>query len=122
MATTSKPSETYIIVFSSTHHMIHAEYRLEKSNIPITLYPTPPEFEELCLTAITFPSHLEEKVEAILKSNHIETKGIYPFDSSKLKKTEELIKTKLTANLRTKSFWSGFFCEKLKCALQTRTK
>jgi len=117
MVATNKPSETHIIVFSSTHHMIHAEYKLKKSNIPITLYPTPPEFEELCLTAITFPSQLKEEVQAILKSNHIEIKGIYPFDSSKLRKTEELIRTVLAEKSQDEVFLRQILLRKVQLCI-----
>jgi len=95
MAATNMPIENEIVIFTSTHHLIHAEYKLKKSNVPITLYPVPPEFKEMCLTAITFPAQFKGEVEKILKGNQIEIKGIYPFDTSKLQRTEELVKAKV---------------------------
>lgn len=95
MVAINKSSKAEIIIFSSTHHLIRAEYKLKKNNIPITLHPAPPEFKELCLTAISFPSQFKAEVEATLKDNQIEIKGIYPFDSNRLQKTEQLIRAKL---------------------------
>jgi ArsR family metal-binding transcriptional regulator len=83
--------KTNLIVFSSTHHLIHAEYTLKKEKIPIALHPAPPEFEESCLTAIAFPPDFREDVEAALDKNRIEFKGIYSFDPKRLQKLEELI-------------------------------
>ncbi len=84
-------NKTNLIVFASTHHLIHAEYSLKKERIPIALYPAPPEFEGSCVTAISFPPDFKDHVESALCRNRIEFKGIYSFESQRLQKLKQLI-------------------------------
>jgi|GEM_PF-144978 len=106
-----------IIIFSSTHHMIHAEHKLRMNNIPVTLYPSPPEFRELCSTAITFPSSFKKKVESILRDNRIKIKGIHPFDSEMLRKTKMLIQTQLEKSSQEDMFLERILLEKVEMCI-----
>lgn len=117
MVATKKPSEAEIIIFASTHHMIHAEHKLRMNNIPLTLYPAPPEFRELCSTAITYPSSFKEKVELILQDNRIKIKGMYPFNSEMLQKTKMLIQTQLEKSSQKDAFLERILLEKIEMCI-----
>ena len=110
-------SETNLIVFSSAHHLIHAEYKLKRNKIPITLLPSPSEFETSCLTAITFPPQFTKEVETTLDKNGIEIKGIYSLDSERLLRTEELIKKGLNRKSEGKAFLDRVLLRKVELCI-----
>jgi len=112
-----KNQETEIIIFSSTHHMIHAEHKLRMNDIPLTLYPAPPEFRELCSTAITFPSSFKEEVGSILENNLIKIKGMYPFDSDMMQKTKTLIQKQLEKISQEDAFLERILLEKVEMCI-----
>lgn len=110
-------SEVNLIVFPSTHHLIHAEYKLKKNCIPITLHPAPPEFGESCLTAITFPPQFHNRVETTLKQNKIEIKGMFSFDPRELRRIEEMIKAGLNKKSNDQVFLERIHLRKVELCI-----
>ncbi|MDO8886453.1 DUF3343 domain-containing protein [Candidatus Oleimmundimicrobium sp.] len=67
-----------VVTFYSTHHALKAE-RILKEEIKIFVVPVPRSISSNCGISIRFPANDSEKVEEILRENHVGFEGIFPW-------------------------------------------
>ncbi len=66
-----------LIAFDSTQQALRAEMLLEYAEIEIDICPTPKEITAGCALSVEFPGDALQTVERIIRSEHVEIKGIY---------------------------------------------
>ncbi|NHW34769.1 DUF3343 domain-containing protein [Paenibacillus aceris] len=66
-----------LLAFDSTQQALRAEMLLEYADIEIDIRPTPKEITAGCALSIEFPGENLAQVQEIIKSEHVEIRGIY---------------------------------------------
>ncbi|MGG1550909.1 MULTISPECIES: DUF3343 domain-containing protein [Paenibacillus] len=66
-----------LIAFDSTQQALRAEMLLEYADIDIDIRPTPKEITAGCALSIEFPGEDVQQVQAIIRSEQVEIRGIY---------------------------------------------
>jgi hypothetical protein len=72
-----KMGQVMLIAFDSTQQALRAEMLLEYADIEIDIRPTPKEITAGCALSIEFPGGQLEQVRLIIRSEHVEIRGIY---------------------------------------------
>ncbi len=67
-----------VVTFYSTHHALKAE-RILKKEIMISVVPVPRSISTNCGISIKFLTKDSGKAEEILKENHVDFEGIFPW-------------------------------------------
>lgn len=70
-------NELMLIAFDSTQQALRAEMLLEYKEIDIDICPTPKEITAGCALSIHFPADSLQEVQDIIKSEHVEIRGIF---------------------------------------------
>lgn len=70
-------NELMLIAFDSTQQALRAEMLLEYKEIDIDICPTPKEITAGCALSIHFPAESLHEVKDIIKSEHVEIRGIF---------------------------------------------
>lgn len=70
-------SDFLLIAFDSTQQALRAEMLIEYAEIEIDIYPTPKEITAGCALTIHFPLDALQQVSEIIKSEHVEIRGIF---------------------------------------------
>jgi hypothetical protein len=70
-------AQTLLIAFDSTQQALRAEMLLEYAEIDIDTCPTPKQITAGCALSIEFPAEHLPLVQQIIRSEHVEIKGIY---------------------------------------------
>ncbi|MGC6589618.1 DUF3343 domain-containing protein [Paenibacillus sp. Dod16] len=71
-----------LIAFDSTQQALRAEMLLEYADIEIDLFPTPKEITAGCALSIQFPPDALNDVQAIIRQEHVEIRGIFALDNN----------------------------------------
>lgn len=72
-----RAGQEYILICSSTHHMLKAETLIKKSGFMVDMIPTPQGLGSACTTALRFFEQDKAQIENLIVKEHVEYEGIY---------------------------------------------
>ncbi|AZR73528.1 [FeFe] hydrogenase H-cluster radical SAM maturase HydE [Anoxybacter fermentans] len=73
-----RTGQEYILICSSTNHMLKAEKLIRSSGINVEMIPTPQGLGSACTTALLFDSKDKVQVEKLIERHDVAYEGIYP--------------------------------------------
>lgn len=73
-----RAGQEYILVCSSTHHMLKAEALIKEFGLMVDMIPTPQGMGSACTTALRFFEQDKARIESLIVEQHVEYEGIYP--------------------------------------------
>ncbi|WP_409343664.1 DUF3343 domain-containing protein [Paenibacillus sp. MBLB4367] len=80
--------DVMLIAFDSTQQALRTEMLLEYADIEIDIRPTPKQVTAGCALSIEFPGESLEQVKHIIKSEHVEVRGIFVKDGERYDEIE----------------------------------